>query len=91
MNNLPPGVTEGMIPGNRPEDVREEAFWNELINRVENSAIADSIPPEWYELDWLTEVVGVAKEMAYTEGLNDGRADEAMAQLHREEEARGSH
>lgn len=21
MNNLPPGVTEGMIPGNRPEDV----------------------------------------------------------------------
>ena len=26
MSNLPPGVTLGMIPGNRPEDARYEAF-----------------------------------------------------------------
>ena len=26
--NLPPGVTEGMIPGNRPEDEAWERYWD---------------------------------------------------------------
>lgn len=29
-SNLPPGVTEGMIPGNRPED----AEWEALIDQI---------------------------------------------------------
>jgi hypothetical protein len=31
-SNLPPGVTENMIPGNRPEDMAEEAFWEALYD-----------------------------------------------------------
>ncbi len=27
-SNLPPGVTESMIPGNRPEDMEWERFWD---------------------------------------------------------------
>ena len=30
LSNLPPGVTESMIPGNRPEDVR----WDKLVEAV---------------------------------------------------------
>ena len=26
-SNLPPGVTEGMIPGNRPEDIAWDEFY----------------------------------------------------------------
>ncbi len=29
-SNLPPGVTESMLPGNRPEDVR----WDEFVEAV---------------------------------------------------------
>jgi hypothetical protein len=29
-NNLPPGVTEGMIPGNRPQDIE----WEQLIDAI---------------------------------------------------------
>lgn len=28
--NLPPGVTDGMIPGNRPEDAAQERFMEKL-------------------------------------------------------------
>jgi len=31
-SNLPPGVTESMIPGNRPEDLAYEVAIDELVN-----------------------------------------------------------
>ena len=30
LSNLPPGVTEGMIPGNRPEDIAWEKLHNDI-------------------------------------------------------------
>ena len=33
-SNLPPGVTEGMIPGNRPED----AAWDSTYEAIDNDA-----------------------------------------------------
>jgi hypothetical protein len=41
-SNLPPGVTESMIPGNRPEDIRFEQLYEELFNRLPSS-IQDEI------------------------------------------------
>lgn len=42
-SNLPPGVTENMIPGNRPEDIIFEAYFEEILDNL----------PEWVseELD----------------------------------------
>lgn len=34
LSNLPPGVTESMIPGNRPEDEAEERFMEELYEHL---------------------------------------------------------
>jgi len=53
--NLPPGVTENMIPGNRPEDVRRE----EIEERVwEDAATVDGLrealrlkDQRWYSID----------------------------------------
>lgn len=33
-SNLPPGVTEDMIPGNRPEDVRWEKFVDAVFEEL---------------------------------------------------------
>lgn len=33
-NNLPPGITEGMLPGNRPEDMA----WDKLHESIDNDA-----------------------------------------------------
>lgn len=35
MSNLPPGVTVGMIPGNRPEDMA----WETAMERLEESGL----------------------------------------------------
>lgn len=34
MSNLPPGVTEAMIPGNRPWDLEIEKLWDELDGMI---------------------------------------------------------
>jgi hypothetical protein len=34
MSNLPPGVTEGMIPGNRPWDIEIEKLFDELDGMI---------------------------------------------------------
>lgn len=39
LSNLPPGVTESMIPGNRPEDV----LWDRLVDEVCGSCDCESV------------------------------------------------
>ncbi len=43
-SNLPPGVTDGMLPGNRPEDVDYElamdAFWEDDFVLADDSLAA---------------------------------------------------
>lgn len=34
LSNLPPGVTENMIPGNRPEDIRYDAYIEDVLNII---------------------------------------------------------
>ena len=44
-SNLPPGVTESMIPGNRPED---EA-WETFLETVDEK-LGDTEPEAWYAI-----------------------------------------
>lgn len=44
-SNLPPGVTESMIPGNRPEDEAWEKFLDDL-----NEKLGDTEPEAWYAI-----------------------------------------
>jgi hypothetical protein len=80
-SNLPPGVTENMIPGNRPEDADDDAFFDKLLNlpgleRGAADAVASSTA--------LQEVVIAARDLGFAAGYNEGRADEG---LYRDKEA----
>ena len=79
MSNLPPGVSEGMIPGNRPEDVAYEAKWNRLYEMWLKAEIhtdyLDSDEESRFdvvcETDWFIKAVDIAMELAYTQGWKD--------------------
>lgn len=40
-SNLPPGVTESMIPGNRPEDIAWEKLHNDIDKDAEKARMSD--------------------------------------------------
>lgn len=82
-SNLPPGVSESMIPGNRPEDVAEDAFWDKLIEK----APSGDLPEDWYEERGLVALVEATRELAYDQGFGEGRAEEQMAQAEHRDEA----
>jgi hypothetical protein len=73
-SNLPPGVTEGMIPGNRPEDEADEAFFDALSAR--SVALGFDLPDDGQFEDALR----AARDLGYDVGHDDGRAEEQMAQ-----------
>jgi hypothetical protein len=70
-SNLPPGVTDSMIPGNRPEDIEEERFWMRF----------DEAFPEWSRFDEGDHLsmdatqFGLFMEWARSEGYSKGFAD----------------
>ena len=90
-SNLPPGVSDHMIPGNRPEDLAEEEFWEKLAEKV-----AEQHPKSWdlleklfdsdHEVDEaIVNYARVARDLGYIRGFNEGKAEEQIAQVMREE------
>jgi len=77
-SNLPPGVSEHMIPGNRPEDVLEEAFWNNLEEKLKERNNLE-VEDEFWQADWFQTAVTMAREIGYDLGFQEGRAEEAQA------------
>lgn len=82
--NLPPGVTERMLPGNRPEDEAEEAWWEAFYDRS-REVMADE---EFERLDSdgrLTRLIEIARDMGHDEGRKaereDARIEAAFAQM----------
>jgi len=78
-SNLPPGVTESMIPGNRPEDADDEAFFDKLLNlpgldQGAVNAVAGNTA--------LQEVIIAARDLGFEAGYNEGMS----AVLEREQE-----
>ncbi len=69
-SNLPPGVTDSMIPGNRPEDT----LWEQLCDDICGSGLTI----EEAQLAWkigmavMKECVSFAIDQAYLEGCKEG-------------------
>lgn len=81
-SNLPPGVTESMIPGNRPSDLEEEAFYDAL-----RAALAEKDLPEGIlETDDGIAVLEIARDLGYEKGRGDAETDLALEQAAQEEE-----
>lgn len=55
-SNLPPGVTENMIPGNRPEDEAFENWANEVTGLIDPNTM-NSINACWRLSDIIDEVL----------------------------------
>jgi len=91
MSNLPPGVSESMIPGNRPEDIAYEKFWDELVKKFndenpEHSKLFDKL---WDDNDEIiTKLVDLAVEMASAQAYNEARNDLELAKMYEELEER---
>ena len=70
MSNLPPGVTDSMIPGNGPEDVEWEKMLesiqeqaDELFHAATNALTASRhfTADRWYRDRLLCDALGVAR------------------------------
>jgi hypothetical protein len=87
-----------MIPGNRPEDIAEEEFWDTLYQRLAELEKYDAQPQDPGKLKYtqddidkleldsgiLYDVILIARDLAYRHGYGEGQAEEQMAQAYRE-------
>jgi hypothetical protein len=72
-SNLPPGVTDSMIPGNRPEDAEEEAFWETLYADLTIERV-DAIEAD----EFLKRIIVKARDLGYNHGYALGQTDQAL-------------
>jgi len=76
-----------MIPGNRPEDLAEEEFWEMLMEKLIEAGFDESDVGDMSSEESLTtKAIEIARDMGYTRGFNEGRDEERMAQSYKEEE-----
>src|SRR5215831_14585339 len=88
--NMPPGVNTNMIPGNRPEDLLEEAFWAAFEAKLDEkkctgftldqpgrSANFVSLDDLWDNAAFV-EVIGIARDLGFDHGYGQGQNDMAM-------------
>lgn len=76
MNNLPPGVSENMIPGNRPEDLDDESFWEAIVGKVGIEAFEAFDDALFHQKDSsLWKLVNAVRELSYQTGFQEGRAE----------------
>jgi hypothetical protein len=92
MSNLPPGVSENDIPGNRPEDEEEAQFWTDLNNkfRAENPPAYDQIthPANRASMDdAIMAYALMAYEMGKVRGYADARDDAEVIKAMEESES----
>jgi hypothetical protein len=74
--NLPPGVSEWMIPGNRPEDAAYEAWAESVLEKAEEFKVGplwmedliDGAEATWKLLEWV-------KDDGEKRGWDDARAE----------------
>lgn len=72
MSNLPPGVTVGMIPGNRPED----EWYDKFLDSLSEVVMLETDPVQYAE-----ELLALARviERHRSEAYRQGREEERMA------------
>jgi hypothetical protein len=84
--NLPPGVNANMIPGNRPEDDDEDAFWDLLDAEMQKTEEWDTIQgllygavPDENRERAVATYVRLARDIGYKRGYQEGLADTGLA------------
>jgi hypothetical protein len=78
-SNMPPGVTEGMIPGNRPEDEADEIFFQEFDKRCAQRGISPG--SDLWEDDSYIEQIRLACNMGFTQGFSEGRDEASISHM----------
>lgn len=74
-SNLPPGVTDFMLPGNRPEDAKAEAMADAVYAAIGASGVTGTEK----QIDGLCESVCNMLAEAQSAGYSEAVTDEAMA------------
>ena len=79
-SNYPPGVTESMIPGNRPSDIEWEAFHDQLADEAD----AEGLTPADARIVWMAgmktwKALKQWRRVAVGEAVRDER--EACAEI----------
>jgi hypothetical protein len=78
-----------MIPGNRPEDIAEEEFWQTVFEKLEdklNWDKMDKMSARMENWDDITQAfIQIVRDLSYERGFNEGRQEEQMAQAMKEE------
>jgi hypothetical protein len=91
MSNLPPGVSESDLPGNRPEDEEEEHFFEELYSKFEKERPDDHkvimSPLLDRHTDAISAFAAMAFEMGKLRGYADARADAEVIKAMEESES----
>ena len=86
---MPPGVTTDMIPGNRPDDLKEDAFWQAFGEKLaqqkvvipeEGELVEQDTKVDLWNSDLFCQAVTIARDMGSDDGYQQGQNDELMAQ-----------
>lgn len=75
--NLPPGVGPGDIPGNRQEDMWEEAFIDAFDTAVEKAGL--ELFEDWPNHEPFWKVITIARDLGYNQGFGDGKDEGIMS------------
>ena len=76
-DNLPPGVTENMIPGNRREDREDEAFWDDVDDYCHRKNL--DIPGITDMHSNVSRLIQHVRETSFAQGYAEGDSDATEA------------
>jgi hypothetical protein len=76
--NMPPGVSVNDIPGNRPEDLAADEFWEKL------GESCPDVPEQIWGDEVVQKLVESARDLAFSTGFNAGRAEAELDTAARE-------
>lgn len=68
---MPPGVSVNDIPGNRPEDLKEEAFWEAIEDKCREANLRAPGEGDEHAMLWIE----MARDLAYADGFEDGKQE----------------
>jgi hypothetical protein len=75
-----------MIPGNRPEDIAEEAFWEQLFDKLTKKGYLQPDIDGLEENEFTKDAITIARELGYVDGSQEARSDEQLAEAAKRDE-----
>jgi hypothetical protein len=69
--NLPPGCNVSDLPGNRPEDERNEALWDTIADILTEHGVNCDSPAAKKIIEAVAKLCGDSYGEGYQQGVND--------------------